>query len=360
MTEKETMERKEYLGHSFQGDGAALQKLFDPRFVLPELYTENSLQGISVDYLPSLVGEVRKHIAKSCQEGYCSGEVLNRQGQYEIYGDAAEVMRKTGGAIASLLAAPEVVQLPQSKPEKQQIGKTFAHSLMHYHAELDVVAPVCPDYGRGENFYRSIGRGISPEARGAIEAAKVLTSSFSEFITPYIRIVVADTEDDIDEVMQNTAAGEISIFKEHCEASVQAIASEVQGLPHVSVSTFSQMFGSSFRELQKTGEEKIREIMETDEKFRAHVTGIANARAARHAQILARPEQAHELTIRYMAQYMSLGEHMRFREEPHMLLNYPTPNRAFYNAVTNIHPELRLPPTSGKEVIPVIGTFAKR
>lgn len=353
------MERKQHLHSSFRGDGAALQRLFDPRFVLSDTYTSESLEGVSSDYLSGLVSEVRKHLYTECQKGCCMDEIQNNKGRYEIEGKAAQALRRTGGAIASSLAHPDVIQLPQHKKERQAFSRVLIDSVLHNDSRHRIIAPVCPDYGKNEEFYRKMGGGISPEAQAAINAAKVLNAEYKDFMTPEITILVADTEDDIEEIMQNTSRGERTVYKAKCESSVQAIQEVVTEVEGVEVKTFSQYLGEDFRKLQKLGEDKIMEVMLENDSVYDTVASVAEQRIARHSQILARPEQSYELTIRYMAQYMALGEIARNQEVPTILLNYQTPNRAFYNASAHIHHDLRYTPELPL-VVPVLGTFAKR
>ncbi len=353
------MERIQLLQSSFEGDGADLQQLFDPRFVLSDTYLSESLEGISQDYLAGLVSEVRKHLYTECQKGCCIDEIRNTKGRYGIEGSAVQSLRRTGGAVASVIAHPDVIQLPQYKKERQALSRVLIDSVLHNDSIHRVIAPVCPDYGKNEEFYRSMGGGVSPEAQAAINAAKVLTADYKDFITPEITILVADTEDDIEEIMQNTSKGERTIYKAKCESSAQAIREALVEVDGVEVKTFSQFLGDDFRRLQKEGQERITEVMLDNESVYNAVSSVAEQRIARHSQILARPEQSYELTIRYMAQYMALGEIARNQAVPTILLNYQTPNRAFYNASANIHQDLRYTPEL-PVIVPVLGTFAKR
>lgn len=355
------MEKRIYSQNNepFSGDGAALIKMFDPRVMLGEEYPHDQIRGVSTDFLATLATEARKHLFSECQRGCCPHDVANNQGRFEISGKAAEAMRATGGAVASLVAYPDAVQLPGTKQERQAFSKTLINAALHHDGEHHIIAPVCPDYGKGETFYRGMGGGISPEARAAINGAKILAGSYSDFLSPKVTILVADTEDDIQEIINNTSSGETPIYKAHCEASAQAIRDELADIPQVQVQTFSQFLGADFRSLQLKGEVVIQHALQDNEQVRARVTGVAEQRIARHSQILARPESSYELTIRYMAQYMALGELARRETVPTVLMNYQTPNREFYNAATHIHHDLHFSERSG-EVIPVLGTFAKR
>lgn len=353
------MERKQLLQSSFRGDGAELQRLFNPRFVLSDSFTSETLDGVSQDYLSGLVSEVRKHLYAECQKGCCKDEIRNYKGRYKVEGSAVQALRRTGGAVASIIAHPDIIQLPQQKKERQALSRVLIDSALHNNFRQRVIAPVCPDYGKEEEFYRSMGGGVSPEAQAAINAVKILNGVYKDFITPEITILVADTEDDIEEIMQNTSKGERTVYKAKCESSAQAIREECEDIDGVEVKTFSQYLGEEFRRLQKIGEDRIIEVMSKNESVYNTIASVAEQRIARHSQILARPEQSYELTIRYMAQYMALGEIARNQEAPTILLNYQTPNRAFYNASANIHPDLRYS-SELPGVIPVLGTFAKR
>lgn len=356
------MEREQHIqsrAQTFRGRGDELLQLFDPTVVYAADFIDSPPAALSYDVLKSVASEARKHLFSECSRGICQDQVNNSSGMYELKGGAAEAIRNVGGAVATVLANPEVIRLPDYKAERQGLSHLLIESALHYQGQHTIIAPVCPDYGSGESFYRKMGGGISPEAQAAIEATKVLTSSYTDFLSPNVAILVADTEDDMEEIIENTALGESTVYKSHCESSAEAIREKLHDLPHVNVFTFSQFLGDEFRIKQREGERLIKELMRSEKHVFTAVSTVAEQRIARHSQILARPEEAYELTIRYMAQYMALGEIMRQREEPTLLMNYQTPNRTFYNAAVNVHPQLRFSEQSSR-VVPVFGTIARR
>lgn len=340
-----------------QISGADFAKSFHPL----EVQTgEVRLEGISADALKVIADGTRKAIYRSCESGQITGKVLNNKGVYIFEGEAVALKDSVCGAIASVVAHPDVVRLPELRPEMIALPDTLVESLSTYDGRVSIIAPACPDYGKGERFYRAMGEGISAEAQGAINAATVIAEGFSQAgFNPEISILIANTEFDIPDIMQNVVEGEVVLYQQSCERTAEKVRKHVEGQGNVTAMTFTDFLGEVFHHRQYEVERHVREAMTVSEQVKARLQAIAAGRVARHSQILGRDELAHELTVRYVSQYMALGSIMRKHSNPSILLNYPTPNRAFFNAFANIHPLLKLPGDSEK-VVPVMGTIVKR
>lgn len=325
----------------------------------PEQAKGGKLEGFSEGSLKSLVSDTRRAIYSACNSGECEGKIISENGRYYLEGEAEDLVRSIGGVVAGILAYPDIIRLPELKLEIAALPKTLIESRLKYGKRQRVIAPVCPDYGKDERFYRSIGSGISLEGQGAIKASRVLSRELiKNGFSADILILVANTETDIPEVMQNTVAGEVALYQSQCEASAQQIREEVGNEVGISVATFTEFMGGEFHERQNYCMAMMKEIMEVDNVFKKRIEHVAEARYSRHFQILGRQENAHELTIRYAAQYMALGSIVREFPEPTILLNYPTPNRQYFNAHNNVHPQLFFGGTH--KTIPVLGSIVKR
>jgi nitrogen regulatory protein PII len=331
-----------------------LPKLFDPRFRYSDRHPSERLKGLSPQELEALAKDVRTSISRCCSTNSTCGHVENRNGEYVFSGEAKHAIHAVSGALAALLTAPTVVELPREKSERKAFTEALVDSAFHYDGKHTIYAPVCPDYSRGSDFYKNIGTGISPEARGAINATRILTGEYSKYLIPKVKILVADTEDDIQDVMQNVVAGQITVYKARCEASAQSIREDLSDVSKsVEVMTFTQCFGRSFRIEQQNYETYIRQGIAIDEALRAKVQSLMVARAERHAQILGRIEIDGELTIRYMAQYMALGS-LLSGESRTFVMNYPTPNREYLNPAKNPFYTEKI------KTVPILGTVVER
>ena len=61
-----------------------------------------------------------------------------------------------------------------------------------------------------------------------------------------------------------------------------------------------------------------------------------------------------------MAQYSAMGSLLRSIDAPLVIMNYTTPNKAYYNAAAYIDRRLTVRENDAYKVIPVLGTNAKR
>ena len=225
-------------------------------------------------------------------------------------------------------------------------------------APIHIIAPVCPDYGSDDLFYQAIGGGISPEAEGAIYASLALQKvSKMQKGDVKVAIAVADTEDDIPEIINRCAGGSVDTYKDSCQQSVNAIVRALGKRSKISVGTFTQFFGDEFRQKQYQYEDVMRARMVTDCTFAELVEKTSMVRTSRHAQILGREEINAELSVRYMAQYAALGTLLRSMPGITLGLNYPTSNRRFFNSGKYFGIELS---ENDSKVVPILGSIVKR
>lgn len=309
--------------------------------------------GVSREVIKTLATDTRNHLQKMFP-----GVIENRNGQYKFDETTHTLITRVGNVIRSLGSHGEILRLPDTNPERSALTRTMVDSLVDHQGEIFFMAPVCPDYGGNENFYRTMGGGISKEAQAAINATRHIMETFSaNGFVPRVAILVADTEDDSPEILANCAQGDVLKYKESCNASAQAVRI---ALPeeNVEVRTFTDALGDDFRTMQYAYEKKIRSLMDSDQYFAKIVEAMGVSRTDRHGQILGRKEQDYELTVRYMAQYAALGSMGRRSIKPAVFMNYDTPNRAFYNAVAK-HKDLVLS-EEDRIIMPVIGTVKGR
>lgn len=318
---------------------------------------KGGLKGVSLEDLKGVARAVRRRIFSLSQ---IQGLVGNNQGSYIFGGSSKDIVLSVSKAMSTLIASPEVIKLPETKPERLRLAEMFVEARINERGRLRFIAPVCPDYGKGVRFYQTIRGGISPEAIAAINASKVVLRNLSQAqFDPSIEILVANTEDDVPEIIERVVGSDVEIYHEKCLASAEAIRQRVKD-ERVKVGTFLNAFGARFREYQYQYEVMIRSIIKTDAKIRNEVFRVGNQRDERHSQILGRSERDLELTIRYMAQYAALGSLIRQQDGLVVLMNYQTPNRQYFNAAYNKNPYLRLSEDDMTKIIPVMGTIAKR
>lgn len=269
-----------------------------------------------------------------------------------------EVIRSAGSVVSDIVSNPDFLRLPEMKVERESLGKTLTDSLLSSGGNIEIFCPVCPDHGVGDRFYRGIGSGIGPEAEGAIASARIILNSLGEQgFNPSIVILVADTENDIPEIIKNSARGDVEFYKSQCQESVYKIEQRLMNMDGISVSTFHDQYGDNFRETQYRYESVLRSS--NDSSLVRMIKSIGDERINRHSQILGRAEVNFELTIRYMAQYAALGHLIKLVDGPRMVMNYPTPNRRFFNAHDNVSNRVVLGRFDQK-VLAVIGTIVKR
>lgn len=307
--------------------------------------------AISKDVLKELSINTREHLSKTFP-----GEVINNKGRFLF----SERTQKLESNILSVIKTfdnnTESIRLPEYKSERSGLVRVLISSMSNADGNLNVFCPVCPDYGKGSDFYRTMGEGLSPEARAGVEATKVLLNLFPEVgLKPKVTILVADTEDDLPEVIENCTGGSVGLYKDKCQRSVNVIG-EALSKYDVNVTTFTHGLGDNFRATQYLFEQVLRK--NSSGSFANLVKSSGSERSEKHSQILGRRENNFELTFRYMAQYAALGHILR-TDDLAILMNYQTPNRKFYNASTNVNRSIILDDRDYK-VVPVIGTVVRR
>lgn len=307
--------------------------------------------SISKDVLKELNVSIRECLGKTFP-----GEVINNNGKFSFSERTQGLASNIFPVIKIFDDNPGSVRLPEYKSERYGLVRVLINSLTNTDGRFQIFCPVCPDYGKGSDFYRTMGEGLSPEARAGVESTKVLLNLLPEVgLKPKVTILVADTEDDLSEIIENCAAGDVELYKSKCQRSVNEICEVLGGLD-VCVDTFTHGLGESFRTTQYLFEQVFRE--NSSGSFVNLVKSSGRERSEKHSQILGRSEANFELTIRYMAQYAALGHILRV-DDLAVLMNYQTPNRKFYNAAINVNRSLILDDRDYK-VVPVIGTVVRR
>ena len=351
MKEKGTIGQNGIGDASFRGDIGCGQL-----FPAPDVATlfHPAPRNVSVDTYATLRKDMLRYLSRRTPDD-C---VLNRAIGYQISDKAGEVLRSVGRIIGVIAASPSEIRLPDTNPERTAfVGMLLDQKISRGEKKIKIIAPVCPDYGQGDQFYQNIKGGISPEAQGAIKAARVLSRVlFSEEIDYEIAILVADTEDDKPEIIARCAQGDINRYKASCQESVGEIQAKILNA-QTRVNTFTGLFGDRFRKRQYEYEDFIREKAKSNPKLSAEIASVSAGRSDRHRQILGRPEVDHELTVRYMAQYAALGSIGRELGESVVFLNYDTPNRVYFNAGLNKGISLRPDDT---RAVPVLGSIVNR
>lgn len=293
------------------------------------------------------------------------GEMYPRQiesssGSFVMNEHVFNTLKNISEAALSITDHSDTLRLPETNAERKEFIESVADSVFDEKGII-FVAPVCPDYSKGELFYREMGEAISPEAQAAISAVKTLSEHFPKTkISTSFLLLVANTEDDKPEIIKNCVNGDIDRYKKMCEGSAKGIRNKLQEIDNVQVSTFTDVLGDTFRETQYVYEEKIRKSMESKDKFRAEVVSIGDKRSQRHSQILGRKEEDYELTVRYMAQYAALGSLAKRSAQRIIFLNYETPNRLYFNAAINRNKDIALSEKDIQKTIPVLGTVRGR
>lgn len=163
---------------------------------------------------------------------------------------------------------------------------------------------------------------------------------------------MADTEDDKPEILDRTVFGNTETYQNRCLQSVNMIQSTLDEYPKITTSTFTQEF-PDFRSKQYNYEALIREHANRNQTFHNKLTAISDKRSNRHNTILGREECDMELTVRYIAQYAALGDIMRNMDGLVSCINYPTPNRKYFNI--GLQEQIQLP-DSKDIVIPILGS----
>ena len=288
------------------------------------------------------------------------GEVISDRGRFKFSDRAFYAYQLVAGVVRPVAENQDYSRLPEYKSEKIAFANLLADAVTQT-GRIDFLLPVCPDYGSGHSFYQRMHGGVSLEAMGAINFAGYMDAVVQSVgLESSYTIMVADTEDDIPEIIDRVADGNIEQYKASCHASVESIRNQVGHINSVQVTTFSELLGDDFRTCQYGYEEGLRSLSENNSKFRSSVERVGCQRVGRHSQILGREEQNFELTYRYMAQYASLGTVMKYRgSETLAIVNYPTPNRKFLNATQNVDRSISML-ESDNRVIPVLGSIVNR
>lgn len=287
-------------------------------------------------------------------------QVSYSNGILSIHELPLQYARSVAGLTSLLARQSGDIKFPiVSEREKEivSLGQLLTRSLLENKGEIHVIAPVCPDYSQedSESFYKTIGGGISPQAYAAIRSAFYIDTVFPKFgFKPTVEIIVANTEDDIPEIMQRFVQGNMNIYQNCCISSVHRINQLVSN-KSISASTFTSFFSFDFQKTQYLYEQRIRSLMIENKQLYEEIVRLGERRTKRHAKILGRSEKAYELTIRYMAQYAALGTLIRKTEKPTIILNYPSPNLPFINAANYRTDEFSLSEMD-KLVIPVLET----
>lgn len=256
------------------------------------------------------------------------------------YAKAARFSERVNGRIDAVERMMELAQSRTTDQIPEFNGLMFPERKKHPAAligalaakdTLNVILPVCPPVPVNAKTFRP---SISSEASAGIRAANTLVGAFSERICKKVTalVLVADTETDLEPVMER--AGGSEKYLDVCSETSGMIAAELA--VGVFVETFSTHFGFNgsellYHRLQYEAEDNLRSLMRDDEYFAAKIENISQSRAEKHTLILGRPEQSHELAIRYAGQYAALGDYVRRTEDIDAVCNYPTPNNEFYN-----------------------------
>lgn len=326
---------------------------------------ENGNKNYSLENLKDVYQGIDRYVMRTMQRSVrgqlgrrLPGEVVMAAGR-STYSDYAEgLCFKVMSFLYGIASAKDSVRLPVTNLEREVFARMLVDQVTIGGDALNFIAPVCPDYGGGESFYQRIGGGISPEARGAMQAVSYLQALLkASSIEANFQVLVADTEDDIQEIISRTAEGSVEGYKGSCQESVEEISRSFFGVSQTKVSTFSEFLGNKFRVTQYVYEERIRQKMSEDIAFAEEVAGISIKRADRHRQILGRDERNCELSVRYMSQYAALGSIARGMGTPVVFLNYETPNRAYFNAYQ--YKKIGLI-DQDERIVPVVGTVVVR
>lgn len=301
------------------------------------------------------------HEVRHALSGRFPGEIISDRGVYTMAQRSLDTFSAVAGLVSKIGSFPEIINLPDTTEREKEflsLGRLLIDALHDNRGRIRFFVPVCPNYSQESSitFYQTIGVGISPQAHAAIRASEFIRQTFPEYgFEPKVKILVADTEDDIPEVMERCVDGDSQVYKNRCFSSVRAIQDELNDVENISVTTFSLGLGDQFRQTQYRYEDIIRGLRSLDPKFGQEIEKMGGLRRERHSKILGRSEIDYELTIRYMAQYAALGTLTRRSGEPTILLNYPTPNLPFYNAAVFKNPQFSLS-EDDLRVVPILET----
>lgn len=286
--------------------------------------------------------EINRHVLRSIAT-HMPGSVVFDSGRRRVSESAAGVQRDVLQLCQEIVQRSQDLRLPDSKPMRREFVDVLVRSRVD-DLPIRILNQVCPDYG--------LSGGISKEAEAGVRASQALQDIFGDDVSQ--TVLVADTESDIPEVVERHG-GNPELYLAACRESVEAISLT---LPGVEVTTFTEYFGDRFHECQYNFEALIRTEMDTTPGIGYYIRRTSLERRAKHAAIIGREEKDYELSVRYMAQYAAFGSLVRQEEAGGIVLvNYSTPNRAFYNFADETGLALH---DSDQGVLPVIGSIVRQ
>jgi len=195
--------------------------------------------------------------------------------------------------------------------------------------KINFVGTSCPDYL--ENY--TLGSGVSEQSHIYLDNVPNLVRVLKEYeIEVSGDLLIANTEDDMPDILNRLTDGNRDEFFSRCSQSVERINAEINnlGLGEEIRSGLLLDVVSDFRERQYEEEGKIRIEMERGVNQDDFILATSIERREKYEEILGRKERDHELTVRYLAQYLALEGYLRdmIRRtgEVYLLINYQTPN----------------------------------
>lgn len=219
-------------------------------------------------------------------------------------------------------------------PSVRRGYREFVNGLVS--GKIQFIGVGCPEYL--ENY--RLGDGISAETQLYLNNVPLFTALVSSSgVEIEGKLLIANTEDDMPEVLQRLTGGDGKEFTDRCARSVSRIRDNLNsdGLrnPRIEVGLLLD-FMPGFRQRQYHQESLIRLAMVHDQRLRKRVQTISEQRAEKYQEILGREERSNELTIRYVAQYQVLGkclkELTRTTGTTFIIFNYSTPNLEEFNS----------------------------
>lgn len=185
-------------------------------------------------------------------------------------------------------------------------------------------APVCPDYPT--SITGELGTGILEANIPLIDISHIIAGSLSrEGIAYEMNFILADTETDIEEIVQRLAGSEDD-FLARCQLSVKFLEEKVPA--GARVSTFSEFFEGRWHEMQYYWEERIKKETAQQENLGYYLKDLASRRTEKFKNQFGRTLSFYEClqtAIRHYAQYMTLGYWMR-QYPGSVLINTDSPN----------------------------------
>jgi len=201
--------------------------------------------------------------------------------------------------------------------------------------KINYVGIGCPDYRKEYE----LGAGLSEQTRFYIEAVPdFVLASRKMGIKVGGKLLIANTESDLPEVLQRLTKGDEGLFHKRCRQSVKEMEKKIKakGLSKKEMDFGLLLdFMPDFHERQYVEERLIRERMLSEVDLRYALLDISIQRREKYRSILGREEKDCELTIRYEAQYRALVKYLRGLAEQtgeaYIMFNYQTPNLMVVN-----------------------------